>query len=48
MLDYWLGHSEGFELTSSGGSHHGVVEEVLVDERGYASALVVRGPPPAL
>ena len=43
VLDYWLGHSEGFELTSSGGGHRGVVEEVLVDERGHASALVVRG-----
>jgi hypothetical protein len=43
VLDYWLGHSEGFELTSPGGGHRGVVEEVLVDERGYPSALVVRG-----
>jgi hypothetical protein len=43
VLDYWLGHSEGFELTSPGGGHRGVVEEVLIDERGYPRALVVRG-----
>ena len=35
VLDYWLGHSEGFELTSPGGDHRGVVEEVVIDERGY-------------
>ena len=43
VLDYWLGHSEGFELTSPGGDHRGVVEEVVIDERGYPRALVVRG-----
>jgi hypothetical protein len=42
VLDYWLGHSEGFELTSPGGGHQGVVQEVVVDERGYPRALVVR------
>lgn len=43
VLDYWLGHSEGFELTTSGGGHRGVVEEVVVDELGHARALIVRG-----
>ncbi len=43
VLDYWLGHSVGFELTSPSGGHRGVVQEVVTDERGYPRALVVRG-----
>ena len=43
VLDYWLVHSEGFELTTPGGGHRGVVQEVVVDERGYPRALIVRG-----
>jgi hypothetical protein len=43
VLDYWLGHSEGFELTSPGGGHLGVVQEVVTDELGYPRALIVRG-----
>jgi hypothetical protein len=43
VLDYWLANSEGFELTSPGGGHRGVVQKVLIDERGYPRALVVRG-----
>jgi hypothetical protein len=42
VLDYWLGHSEGFELTSPGGGHLGVVQEVVTDELGYPRALIVR------
>jgi hypothetical protein len=43
VLDYWLGHSEGFELTSPGGGHLGVVQEVVTDELGYPRALIVQG-----
>ena len=43
VLDYWLRHSVGFELTSAGGGHRGVVQEVVTDDRGYPRALVVRG-----
>jgi hypothetical protein len=42
VLENWLGHSEGFELTSPGGAHQGVVQEVLTDELGYPRALIVR------
>jgi hypothetical protein len=42
VLEYWLGHSEGFALTTAGGSSRGVVEEVVIDEYGHARALVVR------
>jgi hypothetical protein len=43
VLDYWLGHSQGFELSSPRGGHRGVVEDVVLDERGRPRALVVRG-----
>ena len=43
VLDYWLVHSEGFELATHGGGHLGVVQEVVIDERGYPRALIVRG-----
>lgn len=43
VLDYWLRHGVGFELASPGGSHRGVVQEVVIDERGVPRALIVRG-----
>ncbi|HEY1367457.1 MAG TPA: hypothetical protein VGF23_10100 [Gaiellaceae bacterium] len=43
VLDYWLVHSEGFELTTPDGGNRGVVKEVVVDELGYPRALIVRG-----
>jgi hypothetical protein len=42
VLDYWLVHSEGFELTTPGGGRRGVVQEVVIDELGNPRALVVR------